>query len=317
MSRLYEALSRTAADQHRPGRVQPVVAVPDLVLPDRVAVDVVSPEPTKTAEGINGVTPEPAAVQPVVASEEARTVTVRASLESRLVALTESNGLGAEKFRVLVTRLGHLRKQRELQSLQITSSVVNEGKTLVAANLALTLAKYGGAKTLLIEGDLRRPTLAPLFGLDELQGLTHWWSSPNSDIADFCQGLKDMPLWLLPAGKACNQPSHILQSKRFSEAFARLATRFEWIVVDSTPMLPIVDVNLWSRLVNGTLLVVREGMTPVKALRRGLQALDQPKLIGVVVNEASEFDQVNYEGQYYQAPKHGAKPRYERWLRRR
>ena len=68
-------------------------------------------------------------------------------------------------------------------------------------------------------------------------------------------------------------------------------------------MLPIVDVNLWSRLVDGTLLVVREGVAPVKALKKGLQALDHPKLIGVVINEASGSDQVNYDGQYYGARK--------------
>jgi capsular exopolysaccharide synthesis family protein len=275
MSRLYEALKRAEVELHVPGRVRPAVAP----------------------------RPEHAGVKAVVASEEARAVTVRASSASRLVALTDPNSLGAEKFRVLVTRLDHVRRQRELTSLQVVGSVVNEGKTLVAANLAVTLAKYAGAKTLLIEGDLRRPALAPLFGLDELQGLTHWWFSPNSGVADFVRRFKDIPLWFLPAGKVCDQPSQILQSTRFSEAFAQLAARFEWIVVDSTPMLPIVDVNLWSRLVNGTLLVVREGITPVKALKKGLQALDQPKLIGVVVNEASEFDQENYEGQYYQAPK--------------
>ncbi len=64
-------------------------------------------------------------------------------------------------------------------------------------------------------------------------------------------------------------------------------------------MLPIVDVNLWSKLVDGTLLVVREGVAPVKALKKGLQSLDHPKLIGVVMNEASESGQASYEGQYY------------------
>jgi len=64
-------------------------------------------------------------------------------------------------------------------------------------------------------------------------------------------------------------------------------------------MLPIVDVNLWSKLVDGALLVVREGRTPTQALKKGLQALDHPKLIGVVMNEASESDQGNYDGQYY------------------
>jgi receptor protein-tyrosine kinase len=111
--------------------------------------------------------------------------------------------------------------------------------------------------------------------------------------------MKEMPLWFLPAGKSCERPSDILRSARFAKAFGQLASQFEWIVVDSTPMLPIVDVNLWSKLVNGTLLVVREGVAPVKALKKGLQALDHPKLIGIVMNEASGADQANYDGQYY------------------
>ena len=81
-----------------------------------------------------------------------------ASPESHLVALTDPNSLGAEKFRALVTRFDHLRKQRELRSFQVTSSVIDEGKTLVAGNVAVTLAKYSGSKTLLVEGDLHRPS---------------------------------------------------------------------------------------------------------------------------------------------------------------
>jgi Mrp family chromosome partitioning ATPase len=150
-----------------------------------------------------------------------------------------------------------------------------------------------------VEGDLHRPALANLFGLSELRGLNEWWSSGDQQLGKFVYRLNGMPLWFLPAGKPCDQPSDLLRSPRFVKAFAQLVSQFEWIVVDSTPMLPIVDVNLWSRVVDGTLLVVREGVTPIKALQRGLQALNQPKLIGVVVNEATEFDQVGYAGQYY------------------
>ncbi len=64
-------------------------------------------------------------------------------------------------------------------------------------------------------------------------------------------------------------------------------------------MLPVIDANLWSRLVDGTLLVVREGVAPLRALKNGLQSLDHPKLVGVVVNEASEADPIDYDGQYY------------------
>ena len=234
---------------------------------------------------------------------EAGSVEVRVSPESRLVALTDPNSLGAEKFRALVTRLDHLRKKRELKSFQVTSSVVDEGKTLVAGNVAITLAKYSGAKTLLIEGDLHRPTLAAQFGLRDLPGLSQWWSGRDSEPTQFVCKLNEMPLWFLSAGNPCDRPSDILRSARFAKAFAQLAKQFEWIVVDSTPMSPIVDANLWSRLVDGTLLVVREGLAPVKALKKGLQALDQPKLIGVVINEASGSDQANYDGRYYDAGK--------------
>ena len=234
---------------------------------------------------------------------EACAVPVKVLPESRLVSLTDPNSLGAEKFRALVTRLDDMRKQRELKSFQVTSSVINEGKTLVAGNVAVTLAKYAGSKTLLIEGDLHRPALAALLGLDELTGLSHWWSSRNSELTQFVHRLPDMPLWFLSAGEVWDRPSDILRSSRFVKAFAQLASQFEWIVVDSTPMLPIVDVNLWSKLVDGTLLVVREGLTPVKALKKGLQALDRPRLLGVVINEASGSDQVNYDEQYYGARK--------------
>jgi len=229
----------------------------------------------------------------------ARSAHVKVRPESRLVALTDPNSLGAEKFRALVTRLDHLRKQRGLKSFQVTSTVNNEGKILVSGNVAVTLAKYFGSKTLLIEGDLHRPTLATIFGLNKMRGLSHWWSGRDQELAQFVHRLDDLPLWFLSAGKPCDRPSDILRSDRFEKAFAQLASQFEWVVVDSTPMLPIVDVNLWSRLVDGTLLVVREGVTPVKALKQGLRALDHPNLIGVVLNEASATDEAKYDGQYY------------------
>ena len=293
MSRLFEALSNAEAKRRSPDVVPSVAASPDVAPPVVTAVNAVRSEHTQEASMLNKVLPKP------VEMLGARSVPVKASLESHMVALTDPNSLGAEKFRALVTRLDYVRKQHKLKSFQVTSSVINEGKTLVAGNTAVTLAKYSGSKTLLIEGDLHRPTLAALLGLSELHGLSHWWVGQDHELAQFVHRLNDMPLWFLSAGKPCDRPSDILRSARFVKAFTQLASQFEWIVVDSTPMLPIVDVNLWSKLVDGTLLVVREGITPVKALKRGLQALDHPKLIGVVMNEATEFDQLSYEGQYY------------------
>jgi protein-tyrosine kinase len=104
---------------------------------------------------------------------------------------------------------------------------------------------------------------------------------------------------VLSAGTTFDHPSEILQSSRFAETFTKLGSWFDWIVVDSTPMLPTVDANLWSRLVDGSLLVVREGVASIKSLKKGLEGLDNPKWIGMVLNEASEFDQMHYAEQYY------------------
>jgi protein-tyrosine kinase len=228
-----------------------------------------------------------------------RSFSVRVSPEAHLVALTDPLSLGAEKFRVLATRIENLRKGGGLKSLQVTSGSTNEGKSLVSGNLAFTLARRTNTKVLLIEGDLHKPALASMLGLDQPQGLSQWWSDPEREITRFIYELNDMPLWLLAAGKAFDQPSDILQSARFGKAFAQLARSFDWIVVDSTPMLPMADANLWSRWVDGTLLVVREGVAPVSALKKGLAGLDNAKLIGVVLNEASEFDRATYYDSSY------------------
>jgi receptor protein-tyrosine kinase len=340
MSRLFEALSNLQVKRSSLGVISVTMAPPEGVRPDtppekaaaRVAASEadhrkfqqsiareVAEAPNRRRLNTLGVqetpleshfeeTPLSEAPPQAVATESGVPVSVVAQPESRLVALSNPNGLGAEKFRALVTRLDHFRKQSDLKSFQVTSSVIHEGKTVVAGNTAVTLAKYSGSKTLVIEGDLHRPMLSTLFGIGALSGLSDWWTRGSSDLAPFLHRLNDMSLWFLSAGKPCDRPSEILRSARFAKAFAQLASQFEWIVVDSTPMLPIVDVNLWSKLVDGTLLVVREGLTPVKALKKGLQALDQPKLIGVVMNETSESDKENYDNQYYSAVKPAAGP---------
>ncbi|SRR5712692_1897365 len=264
MSRLFEALSWLEAENFQPRAVLPEV-----------------PRPAETQRT---APPDPAGI------ERGASVCVSAPLMSRLVALTEPNHLGAEKFRLLATRLDNLRTQRPLKSVQVTSSGMGEGKTLVATNLALTFAMHSGSRVLLVEGDLHRPALASLLGLSILPGLSHWWCDLDSELESYLHRLNDMPLWILAAGRAYDRPSDILNSARFTKAFAKLTENFEWIVVDSTPLSPVVDASLWSRLVDGTLLVVREGVASLKMLKSGVQGFDQPKWVAVVMNEALEFD---------------------------
>lgn len=276
MSRFHDALQKSERERRQSGVIAPELAVP-------VKVEEIAK--------IEPPAPQKAVVKSLVVPAE-----------SRMVALTEPYGLGAEKFRVLATRLENLRKkQKDLKSLQVTSGGVSEGKTLVSGNLALTFAKTSHSKVLLIEGDLHNPKLAPALGLSHLTGIMNWWSGTKQDISQFLHQMPELPLWFLPAGGTYEQPLAILQSPRFAEAFELLARQFDWIVVDSAPMVPTADVNIWSRLVDGTLVVVREGVAPVKALKKGLASLDNPKLVGVVFNDTSDLDHAaNYGyGKYY------------------
>ena len=276
MSRLYETLRRM--EQQRRGGVNSVPL-----------------SPVQPLELLSNVLAQPMDI------EGAGTATIDAGPKSRLVSLTDPRGLGAEKFRALVTRLESQRKTRELKSVQITSAVSNEGKTLVSGNLAVTMAKHTGSKVLVVEGDLHRPALASLFGLGRPAGIGQWWTAREDQekISRYLYRLNDLPLWFLGAGAMTDQPSHVLQSARFAETFTRLASLFDWVVVDSAPILAVVDANLWSRMVDGTLVVVREGVTPIRALEQSLESLDNPKLAGMVLNEASESDSTSYTDQYY------------------
>jgi protein-tyrosine kinase len=278
MSRLYEALRKSEIENRQSG----VAATTEIARP--APGEMIAP------------------IGSAAELDAAKTVPLRVSPESHLVALTEHQGLPAEKFRVLVTRLENLRARQETKSLQVTSSIIDEGKTLVAVNLSVTLARHSANRVLLIEGDLHNPSLHAILGLSHLKGISHWWKDPTSSMSDFLYRIDGLPLWYLPAGERHDEPAEVLQSSRLAEALSQLTALFDWVIVDSTPLSPMADANIWNRLTDGMLLVVREGVTPVKALKRGLAGLDGPKIVGVVLNGASESDRVNYYDKRYGAP---------------
>lgn len=282
MSRLYEALRKSEEENEQRDRVAAVAA----------------PEPSSppVAEPV----PQP------INLEAAQSVRIRPGPETRLVALTDERSLGAEEFRVLATRLMNLCAKRELKSVQLMSSVTGEGKTLVSVNLATTLARRYRRRVLLVEGDMRRPGLQRLFGSAGLKGIAQWWVEKDGSLPSYLCRLPDLSLWFLPSGGPCEQPTDILQSARLGEAFRQLVEPFDWVVVDSTPTLQIADANLWARLVDGSLMVVREGLTPVNGLKKGLAGMDNPKLIGVVLNQASEFSRRSYYENHRMKPEPGA-----------
>lgn len=215
-----------------------------------------------------------------------QTLKVSLSEDSRLVCLTDAAGPSAEAFRLLGLRLRHLRTSKGVRSLLITSTVPEEGKSVSAANLACTLAYREQLKVLLIEGDVRRPSLAHLFGLPSVGGLCQHLQGERSLIASIYR-LEEPGIWILPAGDRSTAPIELIQSPLLPDTFQKLNSWFDCIVIDSPPMLPLADTSVWARLADGILLIARRGKTEKRRLQKGLEALDQNKLIGAIMNSSS------------------------------
>jgi capsular exopolysaccharide synthesis family protein len=214
---------------------------------------------------------------------------------TRLVALTDQTSVGAEKFRTLAARLRYFQNKQDLKKLVITSAVQGEGKSLISANIAVTLARR--QKTLLIDGDLRRSGLKDLFGTQNMRGLTDWWQK-SVTIGNFLTRVEGLSLWHLSAGQAEGQPLEILQSQRMSDMLTQLAESFDWVIIDSPPLAPVADGHVWATHADGTLLVVRQGKTPKKLLQKTLESVENLRLMGIVMN-ASQEAQRHYYSQYY------------------
>lgn len=220
--------------------------------------------------------------------------------EKRLVTLTAEGSLGAEKFRFLAVRLRHAQQSRAIKKLVVTSTMPEEGKSLVAANLAVALAQKCQQKVLLLDGDLRRPTLAETFGIKRLPGLSEWVQDGSSPAARLYR-LEEPGFWLLPAGGAPENPLGLMQSPKLSQILDQLSAWFDWIIIDTPPLLPLADTSVWMRLSDGVLLVAREAKVERRHFKKGLETVKTANLVGVILNDTTSAQQSSYYRHYYLA----------------
>jgi len=240
-----------------------------------------------------------AAVEPEIAGlEQVPSLTISPGAESRLVVFTDNLSAGAEKFRIFASRLRQLQQRRAIKKLLISSSVKDEGKTVMATNAAMALAKLK-QRVLLIDGDCHQPSVAKMLGVGSFVGLSEWWHS-GEPIANYLRRIEGVPLWFLGPGRLFDQPLEMLQSPKLAELLNELGSSFDWVIIDSPPMAPVADSSVWSTLTDGTVLVARQGKTPMKVLEKVLDSVDESKLIGLVLNEASDPDRAYYSEYYSQ-----------------
>ena len=227
-----------------------------------------------------------------MASFQIDSITTR--LNPLLVAGLSPNSLAAEQYRQLRTRLAHAENAHALRSVLITSPQKGEGKSITAANLALTMAQELQRHVVIVEADLRKPSLQQLFGLTPGPGLAEVLSGA-ADLKDVMKFLPDHNLTVIAAGTAPANPAELLGSTAMRRLLDQLRTRFDRVILDTPPVLPLADVAVLAPMVDGALLVVRAGVTPKPAIENALRGFDSSRLIGIVLNESGLEDDYRYE----------------------
>jgi capsular exopolysaccharide synthesis family protein len=284
MSRIFEALQQSESERAG-GAASPVSAV-ELVQ----AAELLNAA-ERRSEAAATLVPEIRELGPI------RRFPITHAPESRLVCLTHQGSLGAEKLRLLALRLKNMKESRNLRRVLITSTMPEEGKSLISANLAITLARSRHLKTLLLECDLRRPNLAMVIAGRAMPGLSDYLQTGVA-LSDVIYEADPAGFYLLPAGAPPANPLELMQSGKFQTLLDDLSAHFDWILIDSPPIMPLADTSLLMKISDGVLMVVREGVSEEKPLQKAMEMIPPAQMLGVILNSSSSTDSKKYYQRY-------------------
>jgi capsular exopolysaccharide synthesis family protein len=209
--------------------------------------------------------------------------------------------LVGEQFRLLRSRLGLLQKQRGIKTILVTSTVPEEGKTFTASGLVGVFAQEPGKRVLLIDADMRKPKSGRNFGLNG--------SSVNTGLSEVLRGSTDFQNALLtsenpefsflPSGSLPANPSELLGASIFESILRTASENFDWIILDSPPVMSLSDTTLLSPLCDAVILVVRANSTPSALIEDTVNRIGRDHICGVVLNRQKQIHQSRYYYQYY------------------
>jgi capsular exopolysaccharide synthesis family protein len=222
-----------------------------------------------------------------------------------LIVFHEPWSVVTEAFRSLRTSVLFSTPDAPPKVILVTSAGMGEGKTVISTNLAATLAE-SGSRVLLIDGDMRHPSCHPTLGVDNERGLSSFLTGQLS-LDEVMHGFDQPRLWFVAAGPTPPNPAELLGSARMREAIAALREQFDFVIVDSPPVIPVTDGVVLSRDADGVVLVVKGQDTPREMVRRARDSLQlaSAHILGVVINNVDfgwgdffHYDQ--YYGYYNQ-----------------
>jgi protein-tyrosine kinase len=224
--------------------------------------------------------------------------------EALLVSPLKPREAPAEEFRTLRTRLNHFQTLQPLHTLVVTSASPAEGKSFTATNLAVTQSQLADKRVLLADFDFRRPAVDKTFQIDCSPGITDYLQG-KVRISDILRRIADTQLYLMTAGESVLNPLELLNLKECKALIQALRDHFDWVILDSPPLLFAADGNLLATMCDGTVLVVRIGATTFDSVTRALQSLCENNVLGIVVNGARRgelYSKYTYYHDYYYAP---------------
>jgi capsular exopolysaccharide synthesis family protein len=165
----------------------------------------------------------------------------------------------------------------------ITSAITGEGKSVVAANLAYVLARNLGKSTLLIDCDLKRPTVHQCMGIPQFPGL--WDVLEGERSVDSCvHRMGDLPLWILPSGVASGRMLELSDTHKIPDMLTKLKKQFEYIVIDAPPILPLADMHMLAEMADTLVLVVRAGLTPRVVVEKAVRTIGAASNACIILN---------------------------------
>jgi capsular exopolysaccharide synthesis family protein len=209
-----------------------------------------------------------------------------APLSSPLVSLLNPTSFEAEQYRRLRQQIEHLGRSRGLRVVAVTSAVASDGKTLTAVNLAGSLAQASGSRILLIDADLRRPSVARQLQIEDegKGGLPAVLEAGKGRLQEFVRHISGTNLHVLTCPRSDAGAYEVLTSPKLVEVLAEARSQFDFVVVDTPPVIPVPDSVLVGRAVDGYLVVVAANSTPRKLLGEALNMLEPASVIGLVFN---------------------------------
>jgi capsular exopolysaccharide synthesis family protein len=296
MSRIQQILEKAERDgaAMRTSRIgaPPVDATVTATVP--ITIDIPTPPAHDTAARtiVPGAATAGSAPASAAASDAIDAFRVR--LNPLLVAGLAPQSLAAEQYRQLRTRLSHAEGAGSLRTVLVTSPQKGEGKSVTSANLALTMAQELQRRVVIVEADLRKPSMQRLFDLPEGPGLTDYLSGAV-ELKDVMRFLPDHNLTVIHAGSTAANPAELLGSTAMRRLLDALRSRFDRVILDTPPVLPLADVAVLAPLVDGSLMVVRAGVTPKPAIENALRAFDSSRLLGIVLNDSGLEQDYRYE----------------------